>query len=66
MKKIIYSSEFRQAIEVAKKKKLFVGTGNPNAKILLIGKEASIDEKIYPEQHKLEFINNISDWENND
>lgn len=62
---MIYSSEFKEVIELSKDKGFFIGSGNPNAKILFIGKEAAIDEKLYPKQHKQELINNICDWENN-
>lgn len=65
MNTVLYSSEFEKAIQLAKKKGLFLGTGNPNGKIVFIGKEAAIDEKLYPEQHKQELTNNICDWENN-
>ena len=61
MNTITYSSEFKEAIN----KGLFLGTGNPNGKIVFIGKEAAIDEKLYPEQHKREIGNNICDWDNN-
>jgi hypothetical protein len=66
MNTVIYNSKFKEAIALAKKKKLFIGTGNPNSEIVFIGKEAAIDEKLYPEQHKRELENNTSDWENND
>lgn len=65
MKTVSYSSEFTDVIALAKEKQFYVGTGNPSAKILFIGKEAAIDEKLYPEQHQREIENNISDWEKN-
>lgn len=65
MNTITYSSEFRKVLQLAKEKGLFLGTGNPNGKIVFIGKEAAIDEKLYPEQHNRELTNNLSDWENN-
>lgn len=65
MKTVSYSSEFTDAIALAKAKNFYIGTGNPSAKILFIGKEAAIDEKLYPEQHQREIEINFSDWEKN-
>lgn len=66
MNTVIYSSQFKKVIELAKKKKMFLGTGSPNSKIVIIGKEAAIDEKLNANQHFREISNNTSDWENND
>lgn len=66
MQTVIYSSEFKEAIELAKNKEMFLGTGNPNGKIVFVGKEAAIDEKFNPKQHFREIGNNTNDWENND
>ena len=38
-----YSKEFRDLIACANKENDFIGYGNPNAKILIIGKEESLD-----------------------
>lgn len=65
MNKATYTADFKAIIKSAKVKNLFLGTGNPSAKILFIGKEAAIDEVKHPEQHQRELVNNISDWENN-
>ncbi len=56
---------FKQMLEQAKAQSFYAGTGNPESKILLIGKEVAIDDhegkgKV---QHEREFINNISNWE---
>ena len=63
---VTYTSEFKETLKLARDKGLFLGTGNPNAKMVFIGKEAAIDEKMYPEQYKREIENNIADWENNE
>ncbi len=39
----------------------YIGTGNPNADILIIGKESSIDDKD-SKQYKLELENNFQSW----
>lgn len=57
--------EYKEIIEFLEVSKLYLGTGSPNGKIIFIGKEAAIDEKLYPEQHKQELVNNNSDWKNN-
>ena len=60
-----YSYEFKLMLEKAKKEKLeYVGTGNPNAKILIIGKELAFDIS-NTKQYNREIKNNISDWEEN-
>jgi len=56
---------FNKMLEQAKNEHFYVGTGNPEAKILIIGKEAAIDdvEGMGKTQHIREFENNISDWD---
>lgn len=56
---------FGQLINEAKKEKFYIGTGNPNAKILLIGKELNIDDIHVSgkKQYQMEVLNNIADWE---
>lgn len=66
MNLVNYNSEFKKTLQLAKKKEMFLGTGNPDAKIVFIGKEAAIDKKLNPKQHFREISNNTSDWENND
>lgn len=39
----------------------YIGTGNPNADILIIGKETSIN-KVDADQYKREMLNNFHDW----
>lgn len=62
MNSVSYKSSFNEVLKLAKEKKLFVGTGNPNGKILFIGKEAAINKEICPEQYHREIENNNSDW----
>lgn len=56
----------KQLIESAKQSsdlnKYYIGTGNPNADILIIGKEPAIDKK-NTEQHKIEILNNVENWD---
>jgi hypothetical protein len=40
----------------------YVGTGNPFADILIIGKEASISKEDKPNQYENEIANNFSGW----
>ena len=42
-----YSKEFRDLIACANKENDFIGYGNPNAKILIIGKEESLDKSMF-------------------
>lgn len=65
MNLVNYSSEFKEILQLAKNKEMFLGTGNPNSKIVFIGKEAAIDEKLNANQHFREISNNTIDWENN-
>ncbi|MFV5695427.1 hypothetical protein ACM55G_08320 [Flavobacterium sp. LB3P122] len=65
MNTVNYNSKFKKAIELAKDKDLFLGSGNPNAKIALVGKEAAIDLLKFSDQHKREIINNAADWDSN-
>lgn len=70
-----YTKEFEQAVKLAKKENLFLGYGNPNGKILMIGKEYAFEHKC--EKNTKEFYdeiikkreeenkNNILSWESN-
>lgn len=42
----------------------YIGTGNPNADILIIGKEASISKDKQSNQYNSETVSNFSDWKN--
>ena len=56
---------FNQLLNQAKNENFYIGTGNPIAQILIIGKEAAINvnEETGKQQHIREFERNISDWE---
>lgn len=70
-----YSEEFQDTVNFSKEKNLFLGYGNPNGKILIIGKEHYFKHK--PKEDTDEFYkeilnareaenhNNITSWENN-
>lgn len=70
-----YTVEFKQTVEFAKEKNLFLGYGNPNGKILMIGKEHYFKhnyekntEKFYDEiirARNNENTNNILSWDSN-
>lgn len=44
---------------------LYLGTGNPNSNILIIGKESAIDSVLNKEQYEREIVNNAIDWRRN-
>ncbi len=43
----------------------YIGTGNPEGKILIIGKECAIDSVSNHAQYVREIVNNLRDWLNN-
>lgn len=55
---------FRKLID-ENSENLYLGTGNPNSKILIIGKESAIDMVLNKEQYEREIINNPIDWRRN-
>lgn len=65
MNHVIYNSNFKNLIELAKEKHLFIGSGNPNSKILIIGKEAAIDKEKSASQYEQEYSKNAIDWDLN-
>lgn len=65
MDKVIYSSQFKETIQLAKNKGLFLGIGNPNAPILILGKEAAIDKEKSILQYEQEYVKNNTDWDLN-
>lgn len=65
MNTIIYKPSFSKILKLAKEKKLFLGSGNPNSNILFIGKEAAIDKNKSPLQYETEYLKNVEDWESN-
>lgn len=61
-----YSENFKQAIELG----TYLGTGNPNSKILVVGKEVATDveeglDKKLETQNLVSFNNNCNDWKKN-
>ncbi|MFW5721224.1 MAG: hypothetical protein ACOCWW_02435 [Bacteroidota bacterium] len=40
----------------------YIGTGNPNAGILIIGKEVAIESNVFPDQYRIEVIDNFRAW----
>jgi hypothetical protein len=43
----------------------YIGTGNPNAKIMILGKECAIDRNEKPRQYENEILENAINWKNN-
>jgi hypothetical protein len=62
---ITYTSQFKEVLNQCKQNELFLGLGNPNAKILILGKEAAIDKEKNPRHYEVEVKNNVKDWEKN-
>ncbi|WJS93874.1 hypothetical protein NYQ10_17450 [Flavobacterium johnsoniae] len=62
MNEVVYNSNFKEVIQLAKNKRLFIGSGNPNSKILFIGKEAAIDKEKSAGQYEEEYSKNTIDW----
>lgn len=65
-----YSKAFIDVVSFAEKTGSYIGSGNPNSKILLVGKEVAteIDEskdKILEEQNFNNYQGNVQDWVSN-
>lgn len=56
----MYKNEFKELINSSQK--LYIGTGNPNSRILIIGKECAIDKDRDHHRYKTEIENNSEDW----
>lgn len=65
MKEIIYTPQFKEVLSLCNQNDLFLGLGNPSAKILIIGKEAAIDKEKNLKHYEVEVKNNSQDWEQN-
>ena len=65
MEKVVYTPSLKNTILYAKENNLFLGSGNPKGKLLIVGKEAAIDIQNCQQQYELEFKKNATDWENN-
>ena len=64
----MYTEKFKQVVQYCKEKNLFVGYGNPNGKVLVIGKEAAHvakeDLADHLEKKKEELLqSNVAQWE---
>lgn len=59
---VIYSDHFIEVVNFAHEHTLFVGTGNPNSDILIIGKEAAISMETNEAQYNREMKENANDW----
>ncbi len=55
-----HNADFKEVLAYCRDNNLFVGEGNPNSKILLIGKEINPGESNLPEINPLDVICNIS------
>ncbi|WP_101689419.1 hypothetical protein [Dysgonomonas massiliensis] len=60
MKKIIFDSELKNALDYCRENELYFGEGNPNSKILIIGKEGTEDHL----SKKQMATKNLSSWSN--
>lgn len=64
-----FTKNFKKVVEEAVNNNLFVGTGNPNAKILIIGKEVATDninsDLPIEKANLINYNNNASDWKKN-
>lgn len=59
-----YSPEFKELLQHPLSKSHYIGLGNPNAKILIVGKECAYDVKHDPyECYKNEFKKNFDKWQ---
>ena len=61
-----YNENFKKAIKL----NTYLGTGNPNSKILVVGKEVATDveeglDKNLETQNLISFNNNCNDWKKN-
>lgn len=60
----IYNDSFKNLVQT-NDQGLYIGKGNPNSKVLFVGKEAAIDKDEHLDQFIREISNNANDWENN-
>lgn len=60
-----YNKKFEEIVKYGVEEKVYIGIGNPNSKILLVGKEAAINApKNDFERHNLKnYLNNAIDWQ---
>lgn len=60
-----YSKEFIELVNDSKWHGHYVGIGNPNAKVLIVGKECALDEKRDRLLYEETFSQNQEDWKRN-
>jgi tRNA (cmo5U34)-methyltransferase len=59
----MYSEEFEKLVNKGVTEGFYIGTGNPNAKILIVGKEAAIGfENDFEKHNHKNYSNNAKDW----
>ncbi len=58
-----YAKEFQEIVEMCQS--TYIGLGNPQSKILILGKECAIDAEKNKERYKKEIVDNAYDWVNN-
>ncbi len=58
-----YSDSFTEIVNQGVKEKFYIGTGNPNSKVLIVGKETAIsDTNMLEKQNKKNYEQNAFDW----
>ena len=62
MKKECYTAEFKEVYDYCIDNDLYLGEGNPNARILIIGKECAIAGSIYEKKEKDALDENLKKW----
>lgn len=60
-----YSQEFIDLVHDSKWEGHYVGIGNPNAKVLIVGIECALNEKQAPCLYDETFRQNLADWKDN-
>ena len=63
MKKECYTAEFKEVYDYCINNSLYLGEGNPNARILIIGKECAIAGSNPEEKEKKVLEENLKKWE---
>lgn len=60
-----YNRQFKDLVNDERWENQYIGVGNPNAKILIVGKECAIDPKEQSVLYDRTFLQNWKDWHNN-
>ena len=62
----MYSKEFNDLVEKGVKENFYLGTGRPDSRILIVGKEVAIGNANDLEiQNRKNYLNNAIDWKSN-